>query len=116
MKNITNTFKILSDETRLRIMLLLYRHDYCVCELSEILELPQPKTSKHLTKLRDLGFVSTRRDAQFIYYTLVNKDSTFVHIIELLEQQIKNHDVLYKDSLRAPSCKAVQISSRKEEQ
>lgn len=67
-------FKIMSDETRLRILVLLFHQDLCVCELVHVLEASQPKISKHIAKIRSLKFVTTRRNEQFIYYSL-NKDN-----------------------------------------
>jgi ArsR family transcriptional regulator len=44
-------FKVLSDETRLRILILLDRRELCVCEICQILDLSQPKVSRHLAKI-----------------------------------------------------------------
>ena len=53
MNQLTSIFKLLSDETRLRMMVLLFQQDLCVCEISGILEVPQSRVSKNLSKLRD---------------------------------------------------------------
>ena len=105
METIINTFKILSDETRLRLLMLLYRNDHCVCELAEILELSQPKVSKHLTKLRDLGYVQTRRESQFIFYTLDKNDSILIQVLKSIEQNLTKYEILDIDSKRLPTCK-----------
>lgn len=71
MYKLTDLFKVLSDETRLRILVLLYNKELCVCQLQGILEEDsQPKISKHLAKLRDMGFVKDERKEKFIYYYL----------------------------------------------
>jgi ArsR family transcriptional regulator len=71
MYKLTDLFKVLSDETRLRILVLLYNKELCVCQLQGILEEEsQPKISKHLAKLRDMGFVKDERKEKFIYYYL----------------------------------------------
>jgi ArsR family transcriptional regulator, arsenate/arsenite/antimonite-responsive transcriptional repressor len=62
--------KFLSDRNRLRILSALARAETCVCDLIDELDLPQPLVSYHLRKLRDAGLVRTRRDAQWIYYSL----------------------------------------------
>lgn len=67
---LTCLFKILSDETRLRILIALYHRELCVCEIQRLLNECQPKVSKHLGKLRDMGFVRDERKEQFIYYYL----------------------------------------------
>lgn len=64
-------FKALADQTRLRCMLLLASGDeLCVCELTQVLGLPQPKVSHHLAALRKAGLVSDRKDGLWVYYRL----------------------------------------------
>ncbi len=71
---IIELFKALSDETRLRILNLLNHQNLCVCELVELLKLSQPKISKHIARLRSLKLVNTKRNEQFIYYS-INQDN-----------------------------------------
>ena len=64
-------FKQLSDETRLRcLMLMLAEGELCVCEFIHALDLSQPKISRHLAHLRKSGVVQDRRDGQWIHYRL----------------------------------------------
>ncbi len=84
MDELNNFFKALSDQTRLRIMIILYHHDLYVCEIAGILDLPQPKVSKHLTKLRDLGFVKDSRREKFISYALNLTDPVMKKLIEVI--------------------------------
>lgn len=64
------TLRFLSDRNRLRILKSLTRAETCVCDLIEELDLPQPLVSYHLGKLRAAGLVRSRRDAQWVYYSL----------------------------------------------
>ena len=66
-------FRALSDEKRLRIMDLLTGGELCVCELTEILDLPQPLLSFHLRTLKDAGLVEDRRAGRWVYYSLGRK-------------------------------------------
>ncbi|MFK5894696.1 MAG: metalloregulator ArsR/SmtB family transcription factor [Pseudomonadota bacterium] len=64
-------FKMLSDNTRLRALLLMQKMgELCVCELTHALNLSQPKISRHLAQLREHGIVNTRRDGQWMYYQI----------------------------------------------
>lgn len=64
-------FKLLSDPTRLRCMLLLHAEvSLCVCELTSALELSQPKISRHLAMLREGGLVQDERRGQWVHYRL----------------------------------------------
>ena len=64
-------FKNLSDETRLKIVLLLRASgELCVCELCGTLEESQPKISRHLSMLRECGLLIDRREGKWIHYRL----------------------------------------------
>ncbi len=64
-------FKMLSDNTRLRALMLMQRMgELCVCELTHALNLSQPKISRHLAQLREYEIVDTRRDGQWMYYQI----------------------------------------------
>jgi len=64
-------FKAMSDLTRLRMLVLLSREgELCVCELTHALDESQPKISRHLAQLRELGVVLDRRQGQWIYYQI----------------------------------------------
>ena len=67
----TDFFKCLSDPTRLSIVQLLLQHDeICVCELTDYLQLSQPKISRHLALLRTHGVLMDQRKGQWVYYRL----------------------------------------------
>lgn len=64
-------FKILSDPTRLRVLMLLAGEpEVCVCEFTHALDEIQPKISRHLALLREAELVLDRRQGQWIYYRL----------------------------------------------
>lgn len=86
MNELTSIFKLLSDDTRLRMILLLFQQELCVCQISGILEVPQPRVSKNLAKLRDMGLVTDQRHEKFVYYSL-KQEHTLLHRLlkDLLE-------------------------------
>jgi ArsR family transcriptional regulator len=61
-------FKALSDETRLRIYLLLGQGELCVCHIQAALGTTQTKVSRNLGILRNAGLVTSRRDGLWMYY------------------------------------------------
>jgi ArsR family transcriptional regulator len=66
-----NLFSSLSNETRLRCLMLLLRHaELCVCELTFALGISQPHVSRHLALLRESGLVVDRRAGLWVYYRL----------------------------------------------
>jgi ArsR family transcriptional regulator len=63
--------KALADQTRLRIVLLVaHKGELCVCELTQSLELAQPKISRHLAILRESGVLLDRKAGLWVYYRL----------------------------------------------
>ncbi len=73
MQRLSSLFKALSDPTRLRIMNLLLRSPFCVCEMERILGLPQPLLSRHLAYLRNSGLVESHREGMRVNYNLNEK-------------------------------------------
>ena len=63
-------FKAFADPTRLRILSLLAAGKLCVCDIVEILDLPQPTISRHLGALRAAGLVEVEREWKFAHYRL----------------------------------------------
>jgi len=74
--------KTLAHEGRLMILCHLGSGEKSVGELEELLEIRQAAVSQMLARLRDEGFVETRREGKTIYYSLAD-DSTYA-IINML--------------------------------
>lgn len=100
MNNLTNLFKVLSDETRLRILILLYHKKLCVCQIQGVMQESQPKISKHLGKLRDMGFVKDERDEKFIFYYLNNDNRILNVVLENIKNNINDYPTLENDLKR----------------
>jgi DNA-binding transcriptional ArsR family regulator len=64
--------KQMANSQRLMILCVLNASECSVSELNDAIPLSQSALSQHLAKLRDSGFVSTRRDKQTIYYSLID--------------------------------------------
>ncbi|MDE1460793.1 metalloregulator ArsR/SmtB family transcription factor [Spartinivicinus poritis] len=64
-------YKCLSDETRLRcLMLIAQEGELCVCELTEALQEIQPKVSRHLAQLRQCNLLLDRRQGLWVFYRI----------------------------------------------
>jgi ArsR family transcriptional regulator len=71
MDILSETFKALSDETRLRIMtLLLENEELCVCDFVGALGETQSKVSRHLRYLYHSGLVEDRREGLWMHYRI----------------------------------------------
>jgi ArsR family transcriptional regulator len=70
MKNAVEIFKALSDQTRLRIVVLLMQRELCVCELMFILKMEQSRLSHQLRILREAGLVEDIRKGRWMIYRI----------------------------------------------
>lgn len=103
MKQTSQLFKALSDDTRLRILGLLLEGELCVCDLVTILDMPQSTVSRHLAYLRNSGLVSDNRQGVWMHYRLADGETT-------LHQDI--FDLLRKDLAGLPQVMADQKALR----
>lgn len=97
---LTPIYKLLSDETRLRVILLLSKDQLCVCELCGILEEPQPKISKILSKLRDLNLVTDERKEKFVFYTICKNNALLDSNIDFINNHLDDYPKLKEDNRR----------------
>jgi DNA-binding transcriptional ArsR family regulator len=65
--------KSLSNPSRMLVLCALMNREHTVGELEAITGLSQSAISQHMARLRDEGIVATRREAQWIYYSLVDE-------------------------------------------
>lgn len=110
MKNAATVFKALSDETRLRVIKLLEERELCVCELIQVLEMSQPRISRHLGVLKNAGLVNDRREGKWVYYSLQNsaEDNGLRTILESLATLENLNPVVLQDKEKLK--KAIRLS------
>jgi len=97
MKHLAQTLKALSDPIRLRIVLLLQAEgELCVCDLMEVLKLPQSTISRHLAYLKRSCWVDTRREGVWMYYTLSHESC---NICREMLVTLKKHAASLPDAL-----------------
>lgn len=82
---LAETFKVLGDVTRVRILDALSRDEVAVCDLAAMLGLSQSAVSHQLRLLRNARLVKSRRSGQHIYYNLDDH-----HIVGLFEQGLEH--------------------------
>lgn len=71
MNNLSSLFKAAADENRLRMLMLMLRHDeLCVCDFMCAIGITQSKASRHLRYLYHAGFMKDRREGIWVHYRL----------------------------------------------
>src|SRR5215207_8506238 len=70
LEPLVGLFRLLSDKTRLNILMLLSKGERNVTSLCEELRLPQPTVSHHLGLLRMSNLIGNRRNGKQVFYEL----------------------------------------------
>ena len=90
-------FGAISDEMRLKILLLLDQSEFTVNEIKDILDIHQSNASRHLAKLSQCGLVKDRRDGIKAYYRLSEElymSSRLLQIIREAYDELQDKDIL----------------------
>jgi len=114
MKEVVQTLKILSDESRLRILMLCDKKELCVCQIMGVLNMSQPLISRNLSLLAREGFLDSRRDGKLMFYK-VKKRLTGRHlmVMSILRRLLRDDRALKKDLLSLKECEEFQKKTGK---
>ena len=91
----SQVFKSVSDESRVRILHLLYRNgELTISDIEHILEFTQTKTSRHITYLKNSGMVSARKVDQWVFNSIREEVEELTNrVLEFLVKDV----ILQKD-------------------
>jgi ArsR family transcriptional regulator, arsenate/arsenite/antimonite-responsive transcriptional repressor len=114
LRKIIKILKAISDEGRMRIIILLSRKkDLCVCEIREIIGLSQSTISSHLKKLENSGLVTFSKDGKWINYNIdPDLDAEIKKLLEDIISLIEDEPRAIADLNRLDSVKREDICSR----
>jgi ArsR family transcriptional regulator len=88
---ITQIYKALSEEMRLRILMLLAQGELCVCDIMAVLDEPQSKVSRHLAYLKNSGLIQGKRVGTWMHYFVKEPlDDLASAQIELVKKEMSN--------------------------
>ena len=99
MKEVLKILKALSDENRLKIVILLKVKPLCVCELKEVLPIAGSTLSAHLKLLYLSGIIDQNKSGRWIEYFLTDNEK-ILNLIESLENFIINRDEIDRDKAK----------------
>lgn len=96
----TKIFKVLSDMNRLRILKMLQRKHLCVCEITAVLNLAASTVSKHLSILKENGFITEQKEGRWVNYQInpTPKDQRISALLSSLDFWIGDDSIIKKDS------------------
>jgi ArsR family transcriptional regulator, lead/cadmium/zinc/bismuth-responsive transcriptional repressor len=81
----SETFKVLGDPTRLKIVLALAKEELCVCDIAALLNLTESAVSHQLRVLKNLRIVRHRKSGKMAYYVLDDK-----HVEDLIKSAVRH--------------------------
>jgi ArsR family transcriptional regulator len=82
---LAETFKVLGDVTRVRILDAISRSELCVCDIARLVGISESAVSHQLRLLRGMRLVRPRRDGRLVFYALDDQ-----HIVRLFEQGLEH--------------------------
>ena len=82
---LSETFKVLSDPTRLKIVLALTTQELCVCDIAALLRMTDSAISHQLRLLNNLRLVKRYRRGKMVYYALDDK-----HIEDMIRVAVRH--------------------------
>ena len=83
--DLAETFRLLGDVTRVRILDALSRSELCVCDIARLLGLSESAVSHQLRLLRGVHLVRPRREGRMMFYALDDQ-----HIVRLFDQGLRH--------------------------
>lgn len=101
--DLIKAYQCFGDETRLRILNLLVEGPLCVCHLTELLEAPQPKVSRHLKALRDAGIVETERCYNWTIYRLPEEPARILKVNLKYLKEAREEETVFRADLEKRS-------------
>ncbi len=98
--NINDLFKTLTDESRIRLILLLQQQELTVAELVEITRLAQPRVSTHLAHLKKHNLVQVRKQGVSSFYRLNNDqiEQQFAGLLDMVQSHYSDNPLIAQDN------------------
>jgi ArsR family transcriptional regulator len=114
MLEIMESMKLLSDRSRLRILMLLAGRELCVCQIMGVLGMSQPLVSHNLSLLHKGGFLDDRRDGKMIFYTIRKKPPKMQRLLlDVVVDALKGDRILAQDVKSLGECREFQKETGK---
>lgn len=102
MRELIRVSHAFADETRWRLLCLLRDVPMCVCELADILEMPQSSVSSHLQIIRRADLLESERCGKWVYYLVAPAHRPFLRRIgETFRATPEEDPTLRSDALKA---------------
>ncbi len=91
-KNLATFFKVIGNDTRVKILWLLDKSDMCVCDIAVLLNMTKSAVSHQLSSLKKVNFVKSVKKGRHVIYSLSDN-----HVREIVEQSLTHILHSWKD-------------------
>ena len=85
IEKVSRIFKLLSDATRLKILLTLEQGERNVTSIAEVVQMEQSAVSHQLKLLKDNRMVKARREGKTVFYRLDDQ-----HVFDIIEETLEH--------------------------
>ncbi len=106
-------YRCLCDETRLRLLNLLLEGPLCVCHLAEVLDMEQPKISRHLKALKAAEAVTSERCYNWTIYRLAAKPNPVLEANLKCLQDLRGEEPQFAKDLKRRARALAKINAAK---
>jgi DNA-binding transcriptional ArsR family regulator len=114
MQEIIDSMKLLSDQSRLRILMLLDGRELCVCQIMGVLGMSQPLVSRNLSLLYRSGFLDDRREGKMMFYTIKKKPNKMQRLLlRIVTDALTGNRLLAADIKSLGECREFQKKTGK---
>lgn len=79
--SLPSLLKIVSEESRLKILSLLQDGEHCVCEIMKQEKLSQSLVSHHLRDLKEIGVIKSDKRGLYVHYSLTEKGKRITKLL-----------------------------------
>ena len=108
MTNVVTFFRAMADETRWRIVRLVMDRALCVCELADILEMPQSSVSSHVQVIRKAGLLESETCGKWTYFRIARGH---LALLKAVLRSFADSEIHVRDAARSEARLAVRETS-----
>lgn len=104
VEEIVQIFKVLGDEHRLRILLMLKKRPMYVCRIQRVLDIALSTVSQKLKLMSISRFILKTREGRWIAYRINEEDELLMKLLDIVKKSLEQSPVVHQDEKAANQC------------
>jgi ArsR family transcriptional regulator, arsenate/arsenite/antimonite-responsive transcriptional repressor len=112
MRGLTKLLRVLSDESKLRVLNLIQERECCVCEVMQAMDISQSKASRALSALYNVGLLKLRKEGRWALYSIdTEPEQKYVgNILKGIRSALINNKITRQDLQRLEKAERIRPS------